>query len=411
MRERRITHLGFHQRLAQISPVALGLAVLLVLTGALACTEKSPGAGGGGGRQRPAEGPVPVLVATATQKTVPVEIKTIGSVEAYATVSVKAQIEGTLDRVYFKEGDEVTSGQTLFTIDPRPFVADLQQAQATLARDRVTAANARRVAERAIDLYGREIVSQEERDNAVTAVQTADALVRADQAAVESARVRLSYCTIRSPLTGRTGDLRVDRGNIVRNSDVLVTIVQTSPVYVTFSANESRLPEVRKYMAACLLKVLAWPDSSGSAPVEGVLTFVDNTVDPTMGMVMLKAAFPNKDKALWPGQYVDAALVLTEEPDMTVVPADAVQAGQQGSYVFVIGNDMKAELRPVVSERTFEETAGGPRLSVIQKGVKPGERVVTDGQLRLLPGSPVQIKEGLTTGTTQTSRAGRDNGH
>jgi len=378
------------QNKSKIYLCALAIGLVAALTGFSACSngkanQLQP-------KQPQSDGPVPVAVATVTQKTVPVQIRAIGTAEAYSTVAVKAQIEGTLTRVHFKEGQDVKAGDLLFTIDSRPYETALAQAEANLARDRIETENAKRQAERDVSLFKKGVLSEEERDQSLTKSSALEAAVRADIAAVETAKVRLSYCTIQSPLDGRTGDLKVHEGNLVKNDIVLVVINQVSPTYAAFSVPEQNLAEIRKYMAAGKLKVEASiPDQEGPSAV-GELSFVDNTVDTELGTILLKATFPNRDGALWPGQFVNVTLTLTNEPDRIVVPAQAIQSGQQDRYVYVVTADSKAEFRPVVVERSLDGQA------VVEKGLEPGEKVVTDGQLRLVPGAMVEVKD---TGTTQ----------
>jgi multidrug efflux system membrane fusion protein len=226
-----------------------------------------------------------------------------------------------------------------------------------------------------------------------------EAAVRADAAAVETTKVKLDYCTIRSPIHGRTGSLMVHEGNVVKGDSVLVTIVQLSPTYVDFSVPETTLPDIKKYMAAGKLKVEASAADNMSNPAVGELTFVDNMVDDSLGTIMLKGTFPNKDRALWPKQFVNIVLTLTQQPNVIIVPAQAVQTGQQDRYVFVVGANPVTEERTVVVERTFNNQA------IISKGLKAGERVVTDGLLRLVAGAPVKIAELTTTGTLDSRKA------
>ncbi|MCX8036879.1 MAG: efflux RND transporter periplasmic adaptor subunit [Candidatus Sumerlaeia bacterium] len=362
----------------------------VVAAGAVACLLSCSNPGR---KAPPAKSPAPVAVRVerAAATTVPLMIQTFGYVEAYSTVQVRAQIEGVLEQVHFREGQDVKKGDLLFTIDPRPYQAALAQAQANLTRDRVQADNARKNAERAEALFKRGIASEEERDQARSQAEALEAAVRADEAAVENAQVRLSYCTIRSPLDGRTGNLRVHAGNLVRNNDVLVVIVQMSPIYVGFAIPEQDLPLVRKYMAESPLKVHATAIGGLSRPVAGVLTFVDNTVDATLGTVTLKATFDNADRALWPGQFVEVSLLLTEERDRIVVPAHAVQTGQIGQYVFVVGEDSRVSSRTVTVSRVFENQA------IIENGLAAGETVVTDGHLRLTQGSRVRVRNEATS--------------
>jgi multidrug efflux system membrane fusion protein len=342
--------------------------------------------------QRVAVPAVPVAVATVVEKTVPVDIRVIGNVEAFSTVSVKSQVEGIVERVHFREGQDVRQGDLLFTIDSRPFEAALHQAEANLARDAALEKNAKAQADRYSKLFEAGIVSQEQYDQFRTNAESYEAAVRADKAAVERAKLDLSYCTIHSPIDGRTGALIVHEGNLVKaNADTpLVVINQISPIYVNFSVPEEYLPEIRKYRAHGELGVQAIVPNVNRPP-EGLLSFLDNTVDTTTGTVKLKGKFDNRDRQLWPGQFVNVVLKLTTQPNAIVVPSQAVQTGQSGQYVFVIKPDMTAESRPVVAG----STVGGE--SVIEKGLQLGENVVTDGQLRLAPGSKVELKSAVTS--------------
>lgn len=338
--------------------------------------------------------PVSVAVVSVTQKTVPVQIPAIGYVEPYSTVSVKAQIEAILKQVHFKEGQDVKAGDLLFTMDARPYEQALAQADANLARDKIQAENARRDAERDASLFKRGIVSEEQRDQTRATAAALEAAIQADIAAVERAKINRGYCTIRSPIDGRTGTLKVHEGNLVKGEDVLVVIVQTVPIYVSFSVAEQRLPEIRTYMAAGKLKVEAAASKDLANPAVGELSFVDNMVDPTLGTIRLKGTFANKDRALWPEQFVNVVLTLTEQRDRIVVEARAIQKGQQGQYVFVVKPDSTVEMRPVVLDRMFGSQA------VISKGLAAREKVVSDGHLRLVPGARVIVQDVATTPST-----------
>lgn len=331
---------------------------------------------------------VPVSVATVERKSMPVELAAIGNVEAYSTVSIKAQISGVVTAVHFQEGDYVRKGQLLFTIDPRPFQAALQQAQANLARDIAMAENARLQAARYEKLLAEGVASSQQNDQFRSDAAALDAAVRADRAAAEKAQLDLEYCTINSPIDGRTGYLMVHAGNLTKANDVpiLVVINQLNPIYVNFAVPEQHLANVKKYMAVTKLRVqAAVPDGLGRSE-EGTLTFVDNTVDMTTGTIHLKATFANQQRRLWPGQYVNVVLTLAREPNAVVIPSQAVQSGQNGDYVFVVKPDNTVDSRQVVTGRM----AGGE--TVIEKGLQPGEVVVTDGQLRLIPGSKIKAK-------------------
>lgn len=331
---------------------------------------------------------VPVTVAPVSKKTVPVELQAIGNAEAYSTVSVKSQVEGQLERVYFQQGQDVKKGDLLFTIDPRPFDASLRQAEANLARDAAQAQHAKTDAERYKKLFEEQIVSKEQYDNALANADALEAAVRADKAAAENARLQLGYCTIHSPINGRTGNFLVHEGNVVKSNDTaLVVINQINPIYVNFSVPEKYLAEIKRRVTAGRLKVDAFVPGAEKRPVPGTLTFVDNAVDATTGTIRLKGTFSNPEGRLWPGQFLNLNLTLSAWPNVTVVPSQAVQTGQQGQYVFVMKPDRTVDFRPV----TPGTTAGGDTM--IEKGLQPGETVVTDGQLMLYPGAKVEIKK------------------
>jgi multidrug efflux system membrane fusion protein len=343
------------------------------------------GAGGGRGR---GDQSVPVTVATVVQKSMPIEIRVIGAVEAYSVVSVHAQITGQLQDVNFKEGDDIQKDQVLFKLDRRPLEAALMAAQANLQRDIAQAANAKVVAQRYSDLAGRGIATTEQLETSRTSAAALDATVEADRAALENAKVQLQYATIASPIAGRTGALMVHEGNLVRAQDAapLVVINQVAPIYVSFSIPESRLAELKRYLARGTLAVEAQPPNEERASSHGHITFVDNNVDQTTGTIRVKATFTNEDRRLWPGQFVNVVVALTKDPTAVVVPTAAVQVGQQGQYAYVVKADKSVEYRPVVIERS----AG--LETIIKSGLKPAETVVTDGQLRIVAGSRVSIK-------------------
>lgn len=363
----------------------LALCLLLLLSGCSGGKEAQKK----GGKNK--SKPVPVTVAASSRKDMPVEVEAIGTVEPFASVGVKSLVAGVLDKVSFREGDPVKAGDLLFTIDPRPFVARLGQAQAALAKDRAALDNARRQAERYTPAAEKGYVSEEQADQARTSVATLAAVVQADEAAVESARLDLGNCSIRSPISGYAGGLLVDQGNLVKASadEPLVTINQVTPIKVSFTLPEQTLPELKKHLSARTLEVLATQPGNGAKPGRGKLSFLDNTVDPTTGTIRLKAAFANPDRNLWPGQFVNVRLLLTTRKDATVVPVQAVQTGQDGAYLYVVKKDQTVELRPV----TVAFSVGND--SVIASGLAVGETVVTDGQLRLTPGAVIKpVKAG-----------------
>ena len=336
---------------------------------------------------KPASAPIPVIVGAATQKTVPVQLRAIGNVQAYSTVTVKSKVGGELVRVHFTEGQDVRKGDLLFTIDPRPYEAALKQAEANLERDLAQAKHAREDARRYESLIQKGVVPKQQYDKFRTDADALEATVLADRAAVENAKIQLGYCSIHSPIDGRTGSLIVQQGNIIKAEDInLVVINQIIPINVTFSIPEQFLSEVKKYMATGKLHVEALIPMNEARPERGVITFIDNAVDSSTGTIRLKGTFGNREKDLWPGQFVNVVLTLTTEPNAIVVPSQAIQTGQEGQYVFVVKQDLTVESRPVVAGRTVNSE------TVIQKGLKADEKVVTDGQLRLYPGAKVEIK-------------------
>lgn len=334
---------------------------------------------------------VPVTVAVAEKKDVPVEVRAIGSVQPMQTVAVRAQVTGQLQRVWFREGEDVRRGQMLFTIDPRPYQAALAQAQANLARDEAQMRNAEAEAVRYGELVKKDYVTKEEYGKIVANAEAARAVVAANRAAIENARVSLSYCQIRSPLDGRTGGLQVHAGNIVRanDTDPMVVINQIAPVYVQFAVPERELSVLRAHGDLLNVPVSVAPREGGNPVAEGRLTFIDNAVDPETGTINLKATFANGNRALWPGEFVNAAMQVSKTMNATVVPAQAVQTGQQGQFVYVVTADNGVAMRPVVVASTQDQQ------SIISRGVSPGETVVTDGQLRLTPKSKVSVKTQL----------------
>jgi len=341
--------------------------------------------------------PVPVLVAKAESREAPVTERTIGNVEAYSTVQVKPQIEGQLLRAGFTEGQDVKKGDLLFEIDPRPFEAVVRKAEADGARNQAELEHAKAEADRVSKLFEQGLNSKDEYEVARTSANALEAAVRADRATVENAKLLLEYCTIRSPIDGRTGSLMVHAGNVVKaRESTLVTITQIIPIYVTFSIREQYVADLRKYMAAGPLTVQTILPGGEEHPVEGKLTFIDNTVDEGTGTIRLKATFENTEKRLWPGQFVEVSLTLTLQPRAVVVPSQAVQTSQRGQFVFVVQKDFKVEMRPVTAGRIIGDDI------VVEKGLEPGETVVTDGQMRLVPGAVVEVKS-----VEQTQRAGQ----
>ncbi len=388
---------------------------------------------------------VPVTIASAVSKDVPVQIRAVGSVQAYASVTLKSQVDGEVARIHFTEGQDVKKGDLLFTLDQRPLEATLhqaeanlardraqleqaeaavaqnqaaeKQAEANLARDRAQLENAQTQVRRYQNLVEQGFISNEMYDQVRTSAtaleatiqadqaavantraairaaqataQNVRAVIKADQAVVENARVQLGYTTIRAPMDGQTGNLLVRVGSAVKARDdtgQMLVINQIHPIYVSFSVPEQTLADIKKYLAAGTIRVQAAARGQQGPPATGELTFVNNTVDPSTGTIQLKATFANARGTFWPGQFADVILGLTVEPNAVMVPSRAIQTGQQGQYVYVVRPDSTVESRPVTAGRTLDgETA-------VQKGLTPGERVVTDGHLRLAPGVRVQVK-------------------
>ncbi|MGE5277220.1 MAG: efflux RND transporter periplasmic adaptor subunit [Acidobacteriota bacterium] len=345
----------------------------------------------GKGKARPPAESVPVLAATVERKTVPIEISAIGHVEALSTVAVKTRVGGEVTQVAFREGQDVQPGDLLFVIDRRPYEAALNEAHARLERDRALAKNADQTAARYAELVKKDFVTAQQYDEMQANAAAARATARADEAAVKSAELDLDYCRITAPIAGRTGSLLVNAGNFVKANDdrTLVTINQIRPIYVSFTVPERSLGSIQsRFRAGGKLEVSASPSNNAGVSESGQLSFVDNMVDTATGTIRLKATFPNVSGALWPGQFVNVVLYLSTEPGALVIPAQALQTGQAGQYVFVVKNDMTVEARPVTVSRTQGQ------LAVISRGLQADERVVTDGQLRLAPGSRVEIRQG-----------------
>jgi multidrug efflux system membrane fusion protein len=354
------------------------IAIAVVL--AFACSNE---------KEKPKEERVPVMVASAVQRDVPVQIRVIGSVQPFSTVAVRAQVGGQLMRVWFKEGESVRAGQRLFTIDSRPYEAALAQAEANVARDEAQLKNAEADAARYAQLVKKDFVTKQDYEKFTTSAEAARAVVAADRAAVQNARLLLQYCEITAPINGRTGNVTVKEGNILKPADTapIVTINQVQPVYVTFSVPESQFAQVRN--AAAGLPVTAIPQNGGAPINGGKLTFVDNAVDPQTGTIALKATFPNATNALWPGEFVNVAMMISNHPNAIVVPIQAVQNGQKGQYVYVVTAGDGVEFRPVTVIQQVDNQA------VIGTGVTAGETVVTDGQIRLTPKSKIDVKKSL----------------
>jgi membrane fusion protein, multidrug efflux system len=389
--------------------------VAAILFAQLACNSAAPSGKGGG---RGGLLATPVTVAKAEIRDVPVQVKQIGSVEAIAVIAVKAQIGGELTKVFFQEGEDVRKGQELFEIDPRPYQqavdqalaaiakdeALVAQAQANLARDTVQTANAKEQAQRYAALAKDGLISKDQNSTYQTTFDSQNETLRADEAAInsakaslnvdksalETARLNLSYCFIRSPIDGRAGSLLVQAGNLVKANDTnaLVNINQVQPIYITFSVPQQFLDDIRSYRREHALPVTAL--ISPGHNVTGQLDFIDNQVDNTTGTIKLKASFPNADRALWPGQFVNVVMTLRTLHDVTVVPSEAIQSGQSGQFIFVVKADRTVDNRIVKLGQSVDNQ------TVIESGIAPGDTVVTDGQLRLIPGAPVRIVPSVT---------------
>lgn len=338
---------------------------------------------------------VPVLVGKVERATIPEQLHAIGTVQAYSTVSVKAQVGGEVIGVHFREGQEVAKGQLLFTIDPRPFEAALAQAHANLAKTEAQAELAESDAKRWETMYKVHAASSQQYDQANSAAAALRANIAADKAAVQTAELNLQYTKIYSPLDGRAGNLNLNAGNIAKaNADTsMVVINQIRPIYVQFALPERDLAEIRRHLEIKRsLAVVVNPPNEPDKLSIGTLSFIDNTVDPTTGTIQFKGTFPNQDERLWPGQFVDVTLTLEQRPNTVVVPAQSVQSGQNGTYVFVVNPDMAVRVQPVKTGASLEGK------TVIEHGLAGGETVVTDGQMLLVPGAKVRIKQGLETG-------------
>jgi multidrug efflux system membrane fusion protein len=337
----------------------------------------------------PAVMAAPVLVAQAIVTNVPVRIQPepVGHVLPVSTVTIHSQIQGMISEVHFKEGQEVKKGDLLFTIDPRPSQAALDQARAALARDSAQLEYAKINFAREQKLFDQKLISEDELDTNRASQDALAGTVASDRAAITNALLNLDYCEIRSPVDGRTGSLQAYAGNVVKApDDILLTINQIHPIYVAFAMPEQYLPAVKKQMAGDPLAVTAsFENMEGPAPT-GELTFVDNAVDTTTGTILLKATFPNKRDVLWPGQFVSVSLTLQELTGVIVVPAQAVQTGQNGQFIYVVKADQTVEERAVTTGITYDGD------TVIENGLSAGETVVTDGQLRLAPGVKVDVK-------------------
>jgi membrane fusion protein, multidrug efflux system len=380
------------------------LLVTLVCAGTLSfvgCNnERAQNAAAAAGRP-----PAPVVVATSEQRDIPIQVAAIGNVEAFQTVQIRSQVNGQIEEILFKEGEDVRKGQLLVRLDRRPFQADLDKAVGQQRHDEAQAENSRLQAERYSALEKQGVASHEQADQVRTQAKADASAVEADKAAVEAARVQLQYTDILAPMDARTGALMMNRGNLIKANDTpyLVQLNQVIPIYVTFSMPESVLDQVRRYSSTRKLAVFAYPKGQTTNPAEGYLSFIDNGVDMTTGTVKLKATFANKDRRLWPGEFVDTVLQLSVEKNAIVVQTRAVQTGQQGEYVYVVTPQDTAESRPVKTAGTYRD------LTVVSAGLNAGERVIVGGHLRVAPNAKVVVqgeKSGTPAGAPPSAGSG-----
>jgi multidrug efflux system membrane fusion protein len=333
-----------------------------------------------------AQSGVPVRITTAATKPTPVEFNTIGTVQTIASVSVKSRVDAVIDQVLVKDGQFVKAGDVLFQLDSRAAQAAVHQAEAALARDQVQLGNAQRNANRSKSLIAKNFVSQQQYDTDSSTAAALEATVKADQAQLENAKVLLSYYTIVAPINGRVGLISIKQGNSIKANDVpLASVNEIQPIYVSIALPQNNLPELRAAMTTGPVTVQVRPAGDKGEPIIGKIAFFENTIDSTSGTINVRSTFENNDQRLWPGQFVNVSVLVRTDPNALVIAPSAIQAGQNGTYVFVIKDDNTAEARPV----TVDRTVGG--LAVIAKGLNPGEKVVTDGQLRLSTGTRVQI--------------------
>ncbi|MEP6710069.1 MAG: efflux RND transporter periplasmic adaptor subunit [Verrucomicrobiota bacterium] len=333
--------------------------------------------------------PAPVVIEAVKKQNVPILLHAVGNVQAFTSVSIKSQVSGQLAKVHFKEGQDVKKGDLLFTLDARPFEAAAKQAQANFDKDMAQALNAHKDAQRAQDLVKKGAIAAQQNDQAVSNAVSENATIRGDQAALDNAKLQLDYASIRSPIDGRAGAILIHEGNLVKANDdssVLVVINQIRPIYVQFSVPEQNLDEIRGRMKEAPLEVASNPPNEPEHQSHGVLTLVDNAVDETTGTIKLKATFQNENELLWPGEFVNTVLTLAQQPNAITISSKAVQSGQKGEYVYVVKSDSTAEMRSIELSRTEGS------IAVIDKGLKAGEKVVVDGQLRVIPGGKVEAK-------------------
>jgi multidrug efflux system membrane fusion protein len=348
------------------------------------------GAKSGKGKGKGKGGTLTVKAAKAVAKPMPVLIEAVGTVEPEHSVQVRAQVSGVLQSVLFKEGDTVKAGQLLFQIDPRTFEASYRQAQAQLARDTAQLENAKVQQERLEPLLKREFITRQEFDVAVTSTKSLEATVAADRALLEQAKIQLEFSRIHAPIGGRTGSLAIKPGNLVPTAGggvPLVTINSTDPILVAFSIPERQLEEIRQHQNEKEMRIEILPDRSAAPAAEGKLVFIDNTVTPQTGTVLLKTRVENKKEVLWPGQFVSVRIVLKIEPEAVVVPEAAVQPGQDSSFVYLIDEESRVQVRPVKISRQIGNDV------IIASGVKPGDQVITEIPQALQTGAAVRVAE------------------
>jgi multidrug efflux system membrane fusion protein len=379
--------------MSRVGRILASLSLVTVLTLAACTSGDAPGqpSRSSGAVERPKDtSALPVMVARVEQTSMPVELQAIGTGQAFQTVSVESQVAGIVKEVHYQQGQFVQKGDLLITLDKDPFLAALAQAEAALARDKAQLQLSQVQLDRTDKLYKEGIVSQDQNDQSMATSKAAQATVRADQAAIQTAKIQLSYCSIYAPINGVTGAQLVSPGATVKANDapVLVVINQVSPIYVNFSVPQQYLETIKRFMARSRLPVKATPPGA-TEPEKGFLTFVNNTVDTTTGTIQLMASFPNGGHRLWPGQFSTVVLNLGEQQDALVIPSQAVQAGQQGDYVFVVKQDMTVDVRQVKVGHTLNNK------TEVLEGLTTGETVVTDGQVRLVPGTKVYFTKEL----------------
>jgi multidrug efflux system membrane fusion protein len=376
---------AFHEPLASL---VTGLFKGKQETASVAPRDNNAGRAARKGRRGSGGGAVSVTVATVEMDSTPQRLNAIGTAQAIATVGVKARVDGQLNQAFFEEGQVVKKGQTLFQIDPRPFQVELRQAEANLARDRALYDKTRAELARYKELVDMGYASQQKYEDVKAANAASGAVLAADAAAVDQAKLQLEYTSIKAPIDGRTGSLLVSVGNLVKANDTnpLVVLTQLKPIYATFSVPEQYLLPLKALMATRQVQVDTTIGGDSALKHQGILTFINSTVDVTTGTIQLKATFPNDDEALTPGAFVNLSLTIRERPEAILIPTAALQVGQAGSFVWVVGEDNKVAVRPIKVEETTHSH------SVVSAGLKPGERVVTDGQLNLVPGASVRAR-------------------